>query len=137
MYTTLSSEARLKAILAVQLRLQQGEHPDDAVRFLLREGLPAADARETVDNLVAASRRENRGRGLLWLGLSVLCFAISAPFVAAVINGLQEGDLEGRGFGTSMVQAGTLPALLILAGCWLSWRGLRLLVGRRYSGNPD
>jgi hypothetical protein len=136
--TCISPERRLQALLAAQLRLQQGESPEEAVRFLQSQGLAAHDAQEFIDGLVGASRRENRGRGLLWLGLAAVCFVASAPFVAAVFDGADTvGDAATRSTTRVFAMTATLPCLLIAAGCWLLWRGLRLVLARRYSGNPD
>lgn len=124
------------ALLELQLRLQGGEHPDDAMAFLESRGMPKNEARLTVRRIVEKSIKEQRTKGAIWLGLAVVCVAIASPYLVAFIAGLG-ADQMPRGYRTSMAQAGALPGLLLVAAVWLGHRGLRLLLSRRYAADPD
>ena len=124
------------ALLELQLRLQGGASPEEAIAFLQSRGMPAMEARLAVNRIVAKSLKEQRTKAMVWLALALLCFGIASPYVAAVVTGVLNGG-RARGYLTSLTQAASLPAVLILAGGWLGYRGLRLLLSRRYASDPD
>ncbi len=127
----------VKALLEVQLRLQGGEPPEEAIRFLESRGMPSTEARLTIGRMVTKSIKEQRTRGVVWLVSSFVCFAVAAPFGIAVVSGLDEKGAKAKGYATSVVQAGMLPSLLLVAGLYLAYRGLRLVTSTRYAADPD
>ena len=125
------------ALLELQLRLQGGERPEDAIKFLESRGMPKAEARLTVHRLVAKSIKEQRTKGVIWLALAAVCLAIALPFAIAVLGGVAEAEGTSRLFRRGVIEAGTLPTMLMAAGAWLGYRGLKLLLSRRYASDPD
>ncbi len=124
------------ALLELQLRMQGGERPEDAIAFLESRGMPKNEARLTVHRIVARSLKEQRTKGAFWLGLSAVCLAIASPFVIALFSAAETAS-SSRGLRRGVIEAGGLPSMLILAGLWLGYRGLKLLLSRRYAGDPD
>ena len=124
------------ALLELQLRMQGGERPEDAIAFLESRGMPKNEARLTVHRIVARSVKEQRTKGAFWLGLSAVCPAIASPFAIALFSAYETGS-SARGLRRGVVEASALPVLLLIAGVWLGYRGLKLVLSRRYAGDPD
>lgn len=122
--------------MELHLRLQGGESTEDAVAFLVSRGLSPFESRREVEQIVEASVSADRRKGFVWLGWSAVCALAAAPFLYALSGGM-EGARASRGFVQALAQAGALPGLLLLASLVIGLRGLALVFGRRYSGDPD
>lgn len=116
-----SGAGRSKAILEVTLRIDGGERRDDAIAFLCERGVPVLEASRIVDRMIAANRADNRTKGLVRLGASLVCLAISLPLLLSVFVAGQ-GSFLRLGFGRASAFAG----LILGAGLWLAWRGVVL-----------
>jgi hypothetical protein len=60
----ISPEARSKAVLEVQLRLERGEPPEECFQFLVDKGMPRSDARSLIDNWVRETVTQRRRRNV-------------------------------------------------------------------------